>query len=164
MPKRPEGPPPLDPAEHRRLGAGLYNYTWTLMEKESRSPDETDQMIHAVHASAFHWRQIGNAANRSRSEWICSRVYSVLGQAEPALWHARRCLELVEAGGEGFEDWERGSALEAVARAYAVAGNRAESERFRKLAGAELPRIAEADDREVLEKDLASIPTFGLLD
>lgn len=158
MPQRPEAPPALDPAEHRRLGAGLYNYTWTLMEKDDRSPDETDQMIHAVHASAFHWRQIGNAANRSRSEWICSRVYSVLGQAEPALWHARRCLDLVEAGGEGFEDWERGSALEAVARASAVAGDRAESDRYRALAQAELPKIAEADDREVLEKDLASIP------
>jgi hypothetical protein len=158
MPARPEGPPALDPADHRRLGAGLYNYTWTLMEKENRTADETDQLIHAVHASAFHWRQIGNEANLSRGEWICSRVYAVLGQAEPALWHAQRCLELVEAGGEGFEDWDRGSALEAVARAHAVAGNRAESDRYRALAQEELPKIAEDDDREVLEKDLASIP------
>ena len=158
MPARPEGPPALDPADHRRLGAGLYNYTWTLMEKENRTADETDLLIHAVHASAFHWRQIGNEANLSRGEWICSRVYAVLGQAEPALWHAQRCLELVEAGGEGFEDWDRGSALEAVARAHAVAGNRVESDRYRALAQEELPKIAEDDDREVLEKDLASIP------
>ena len=158
MPKRPEAPPTLDPAEHRRLGAGLYNYTWTLMEKPDRTADETDQMIHAVHASAFHWRQIGTPANLARGEWICSRVYAVLGQSEPAMWHARRCLALVDAGGKGFEDWERGSALEAVARAYAVAGDRAESDRYRELAEFELPNIAEADDREVLEKDLASIP------
>ena len=75
------------------------------------------------------------------------------------MWHARRCLALVDASGDGFEDWERGSALEAVARAFAVAGNRAESDRYRALAEAELPKIAEADDREVRERDLASIPT-----
>jgi hypothetical protein len=128
------------------------------MEKPDRTADETDQLIHAVHASAFHWRQIGNEANLARGEWICGRVYSLLGWPEPALWHARRCLELVEAGGEGFEDWDRASALEGVARAYAVAGNSAESDRYRALAAAELPRIAEDDDREVLEKDLSSIP------
>src|SRR4029079_10514454 len=51
LPKRTDAPPALDPAEHRRLGAGLYNYTWTLMEKPDRTAGETDQLIHAVHAS-----------------------------------------------------------------------------------------------------------------
>jgi hypothetical protein len=164
MPLRPEAPPALDAAEHRRLGAGLYNYTWTLMEKSDRTAAETDLMIESAHASAFHWMQIGALNNRARGHWLCSRVYAVAGRPEPSLWHARRCLELVEAGGEGFEDWERGSALEAVARASAIAGDRAESDRYKALAEAELPKIAEADDREVLEKDLASIPSTGLLD
>jgi hypothetical protein len=157
VPKRPTAPPELDAATHRRLGVGLYNFTWTLMEKPDRTADETDLMIHSAHASCFHWRQIGTAVNFARGEWLCSRVYAVVGLSEPSLWHAQRCLAIVEAGGERFEDWERGSALEAVARAYAVAGNRVESDRYRNLAAAELPKIAEADDREVLEKDLASI-------
>jgi hypothetical protein len=158
MPARPVSPPDLDAATHRRLGVGLYNFTWTLMEKADRTPDDTDLMVHSAHASAFHWRQIGNVPNRSRGEWLCSRVYAVLDRAEPSLWHAQRCLAIVEAGGEGFEDWERGSALEAVSRAYAVGGNREQALRYRELSSAELPKIAEADDREVLEKDLASIP------
>jgi hypothetical protein len=88
---------------------------------------------------------------------MCSRVYAVLGRSEPALWHARRCLDLAEADGDGFEDWDLGMAYEAMARAYAVAGSEAASDRYRALAEAELPKIAEDDDREVLEKDLASI-------
>ncbi len=155
---QPSMPPDLDSATHRKLGVGLYNFTWTLMEKPDRTVEETDLMIHGAHASRYHWEMVGVASNRSRGEWLCSRVYAVLGRGEPALWHAQRCLEIVESGGEGFEDWDRGSALEAVARAYAVAGNRAESDRYRTMSAAELPKIAEADDREVIEKDLASIP------
>jgi hypothetical protein len=157
MPARPQEPPKLDATEHRRLGAGLYNFTWTLMEKSDRTADETDLMIESAHASAFHWMQIGTVVNRARSHWLCSRVYAVAGRGEPSLWHGQRCLALVEAGGEGFEDWERGSALEAVARAYAVGGDREQAQRYRDLAAVELPKIKEDDDREVLEKDLASI-------
>ena len=56
-------------------------------------------------------------ANLARGEWQCSRVYAVLGRAEPALWHARRCVELDEAGAEGREDWDLAAAYEAMARA-----------------------------------------------
>ena len=154
----PPMPPELDAQTHRRLGAGLYNYSWSLMEKAGRSADETDLLIHSAHASRYHWEKVALAVNRARGEWLCSRVYAVLGRAEPALWHALRCLAIVEAGGEGFEDWDRAAALEALARAHAVAGNRAEAERYRALVSAELPKVAEDDDREVIEKDIASLP------
>jgi hypothetical protein len=158
VPQRPTEPPKLDATEHRRLGAGLYNFTWTLMEKPDRTADETDLMIESAHASAFHWMQIGTLNNRARGHWLCSRAYAVAGRAEPSLWHAQRCLALVEAGGGDFEDWERGSALEAVSRAYAVGGDREEAVHYRDMAAAELTKIKEDGDREVLEKDLASIP------
>jgi hypothetical protein len=155
---QPAMPPELELSIDRQLAIGLYNFTWTLLEKPDRSAEETDLMIHGAHASRYHWEMVGVAVNRSRGEWLCARVYAVLGRGEPALWHAQRCLAIVDAGGEGFEDWDRASALEAVARAYAVAGDRAESERYRALAAAELPGIADVEDREVIEKDLASIP------
>ena len=80
------------PEEHRRLGIDLYNRTWTLMD----SPG--DEMLHCAHASAYHWmRSGGTTANRARSEWLCSRVYALLGRSEAALQHARRCIELVES-------------------------------------------------------------------
>lgn len=154
---QPPMPPDLDLTTHRQLAVGLYNFTWTLLEKPDRSAEETDMLIHAAHASRYHWEKVGVAVNRSRGEWLCSRVYAMLGRSEPALWHARRCLAIVDDSGEGFEEWDRASALEALARAYAVAGDRAESERYRALSADELPGIADADDRDVIEKDLASI-------
>ena len=90
-------PQQRDPETHKRLGIDLFNKTWSLLKKEMRTRDEDDEMLHCAHASAYHWLQVGTRANRARSEWQCSRVYAMLGRAEPALAHARRCLELVES-------------------------------------------------------------------
>ena len=86
-----------------------------------------------------------------------SRVYSVLGRGEPALYHARRCVEIDEAN-DAREDWDLGSAYEAMARASAVAGDLAGRDEWKSRAVAELAKIADAEDRQVLEQDLATLP------
>jgi hypothetical protein len=96
----------LDDEGRRSLAAALFNHVWTLLRKEERTVADDDEMVHAAHASAYHWMGIGTAANRARSEWQCSRVYAVLGRAEPALHHARRCLEIAEASPGEMEDWD----------------------------------------------------------
>lgn len=154
---RPPKPPELDPTTQRQLAAGLYNYTWTLLEREDRSADDVDRMIHAAHASRLHWDAIGQPANRARGEWLCSRVYATLGRGEPAVWHARRCLAILEAGGEGIEDWDLPAAYEALARAHAVAGSRHEAEAWQARAREALATVPDAEDRELIESDLATL-------
>lgn len=136
---------------HKALGAELYNKTWELFG------GDPDALIHTAHASAYHWMQAGTAANRARSEWLCARVYSELGRPEPALHHARRCLELVEANPEVMEDWDLAGAYEALARAHKVAGNSAESARFRDLGLAAVAKVEDPEDRVHIEGDLAGI-------
>jgi tetratricopeptide (TPR) repeat protein len=143
----------LQPEEHRRLGIDLYNRTWTLMD----SPGE--EMLHCAHASAYHWMQSGGTtANRARSEWLCSRVYALLGRSEAALHHARRCIELVESAPDEMEDWDLAAAHEALARAHLAAGEVDEARRHLELAREESAKIAEEDDRKHIEADLASLP------
>lgn len=137
--------------DHRQLGVDLFNEVWRLLE--SRADD--DRMLHMAHASRFHWGEAPECKpeNLARGEWQVSRVYTVLGRAEPALWHARRCLDLCEA--HGLADWDLAYAYEAVARAYRTAGQAPEAEAYRKLA-TEVP-IADDDDRALLEQDLESV-------
>jgi tetratricopeptide (TPR) repeat protein len=143
----------LQPEEHRRLGIDLYNRTWTLMDGPG------DEMLHCAHASAYHWMQSGGTtANRARSEWLCSRAYALLGRPEPALHHARRCLELVESAPAEMEDWDIAAAHEALARAHLAAGEVDEARRYFELAREETAKIAEAEDRTHIETDLASLP------
>ena len=152
---------PLDPATERQLAADLFNHVWTLLETPDRTAMQDDEMLHAAHASRHHWGSagVGEPVNLARGEWQCSRVYAVLGRAEPALWHARRCVELCETHGIG--DFDIAFGWEAVARAQSVAGDRAAAadaaERARTLAA----DIGEEEDRELLESDLATIAVDG---
>lgn len=146
----------LDPATRRKLAADLFNHTWTLLEAERRTPEQDDEMLHAAHASRFHWGEIGEPERLARGEWQCSRVYSVLGRAEPALWHARRCLAIVEAN--GIADFDIAAASEAMARAHLTAGDLVEVAAWKARATAALDGIADADDREIIEGDLATLP------
>jgi hypothetical protein len=129
------------------------------MEKNRRTAADDDEMIHCAHASAYHWLFAGTAANRARSEWQCSRMYTVLGRAEPALHHARRCLEICESAPEALEDWDLPFAYEALARAHSVAGNAEDARRFAELGRAAAAAVADEDDRGHVEADLATIVT-----
>jgi DNA-binding transcriptional MerR regulator len=147
----------LDTEARRRLAADCFNKTWTLMEKADRTREDDDEMIHCAHASRYHWGEIGTAANRARGEWQCSRVYTVLGRAEPALHHARRCLEICESEPGALEDWDLPFAYEALARAYAVGGDSVEMSRCLEQARSLGAAIVDDDDRALLEGDLATI-------
>ncbi|MEO7664253.1 MAG: helix-turn-helix domain-containing protein [Candidatus Limnocylindrales bacterium] len=150
----------LDAGAHRRLGVSLFNHTWTLIEKADRTPAETDEMIHSAHASRFHWSKAGTTVNLARGEWQIARVYCVLGRGEPALWHAGRCLAYADAAaaaGEA-EAWDLAAAYESMARASAVAGDIEAAGQWRDRARAATDAIPEADEREIIEGDLATLP------
>jgi DNA-binding transcriptional MerR regulator len=149
----------LDHATQRQLGVDLYNSTWTLIEKADRTPAETDEMIHRAHASRWHWARVGEAVNLARGEWLCSRVYATLGRGEPALWHARRCVEINEAiPADARETWDLPAAYEAMARASLAAGDPASGALWKAKAMTALEDIPDADDRMPIEQDLATLP------
>jgi DNA-binding transcriptional MerR regulator len=150
----------IDPATHRRIGIALFNHTWTLLEKADRTPAEIDEMIHAAHASRFHWEHGDGlrTVNLARGEWQCSRVYAALGRGEPAVWHARRCLAYVEAAGEDVDAWDAPAAYEALSRAYAIAGDRAAATDWKQRAVVATAAIADQDEREIIENDIATLP------
>jgi len=93
--------------------------------------------------------------NFARGEWQVSRVYAVLGRAEPALHHARRCLAL--CGEHGIGGFDLAFAHEALARAHALAGDAAAARRELEQAREAGRAIAGQDDREWLEKNLETI-------
>jgi DNA-binding transcriptional MerR regulator len=146
----------LAPDEERRLAADLFNHTWELLESTGRTPTQDDRMIHAAHASRFHWEQVGEAKNLTIGEWQCARVYAVLGHAEEAAYHARRALEICdEAGLAGFL---RAEANEALARALLVAGDRAGAAAAEAAAWADAEGIDDDEERQIFEQDMATLP------
>lgn len=145
----------ITPELHRQLGVDLFNFTWTLIDKSDRTADESDLMIHAAHASAYHWRQVGEPMNFQRSDWQLSRVYALLGRPEAALHHAQRCLEVCQS--EGIGDFDLAFAYEAMARAYSESGKRDDARQYLEEAQEAGEMIKKKDDRDYFFAELESV-------
>jgi len=140
-------------SDQRQLGVDVFNEVWRLLE--TRRDD--DRMLHAAHASRYHWGQAPECKpeNLARGEWQVSRVYVVLARAEPAIWHAQRCLTHCEDA--GIAGWDLAYAYEALARAHALAGN-AEAEEWKAKAHSAGEAISDPEDRELFDEDFATLP------
>jgi hypothetical protein len=151
-----------DPACTRYFAIETNQRTWRLLGLgDERTAEETEDMVHAAHTSAWHWRRIGTPVNDARGEWLCSHVYAVIGRAEPAAHHAERSLAVCQENGIG--DFDLSYAYEGVARAAACAGDVARAREYAALAADAANAIAEAEDREYFENDLAAEPWYGAL-
>ena len=140
---------------HKKSAIDLFNRVWSLLDKEDRTQQEDDQMVHAAHASRYHWGEIGTPVEVERGEWQISRVYSVLDRPHAALYHARRCLEICRENEIG--DFDIAFAYEAMARAFAVAGHQAECQRYVALAKVAGERIEAKDDRDYFFNELDAV-------
>ena len=144
---------------HKKMGVDLYNRAWELLDKQDRTKDEDDEMLHAAHASRFHWGKFGQPVNFARGEWQISRVYAVLKRTEPALFHGQRCLDICQAN--GIKDFDLGFAYESIARANALAGDEQETAKYMKLARDAAEGIEKKQDRDYFESELKTIPGWG---
>jgi len=141
--------------EHRKFAVDLFNLTWSFLDKKERTREEDDKMVHAAHASRYHWGEIGTPLEFERGEWQISRVYSVLKRSEPALYHARRCLEICKEN--SIKDFDIAFAYEAMARAHTLAGNRTECEKYLQRAKEAADQIKKKEDKDYFLSELKTI-------
>jgi hypothetical protein len=151
----PDQPSTLEPGLERRVATRLFNRVWELLERAELSGDERDEMLHAAHASRFHWGAVGEPVDRARGEWQCSRVYAALGRAEPALYHARRSLDLAEE--HKLSPYDLGCAHEAIARAAKLAGHHDVAGQHLAQARAAAEEVTDPEQRHVLLGDIGSV-------
>ncbi|MCK4250897.1 hypothetical protein KAX97_05590 [candidate division WOR-3 bacterium] len=144
---------------HKRAAITLFNLVWSLLDKKDRTKQEDDKMVHAVHASRFHWGEIGTPVEFERGEWQISRVYSVLNRPQSALYYAERCLDICKEHNIG--DFDIAFAYEAMARAHAVAGDKSDCEKYIKLAKEAGEQIKKKEDKDLFFGDLKTVPGYN---
>jgi hypothetical protein len=135
---------------------------WTLLEQPQRSADEEAAMLRAAHTSLYHWLQAGTVVHAQRGEWLLSHVYATLKDAAACMRHALRCQALTDASPGEMQDFDRAYALEALARAYALAGSLAAARDYYAQATAAGAAIAAEEDRRIFTGDFSSGEWFGL--
>ena len=147
--------PVLESRQHRLLAAELFNHAWELLEKLDRTREEDEELIHAAHASRYHWRVAGTALNHARGDWQIARAYAELSVARPALYYARRCLDACSEN--TFSPCDCAFAHEGMARAHVVAGEMEEACRCIDRASRVGRDIEDDKDRDWLYKNLDEI-------
>lgn len=152
--------------EHKKIGIKFFNQIWGFIEKKNRSTEENEMMLHYAHASALHWLlSEPPKVNKQRGDWIISRVYAILNRPESALIYAKRCYANTEepTKDNGFNRFDVAYANEAMARAYAIAGNKAEFQKYYKKAQVEGDKITDKGDKKYWDMDITSEPWNGMI-
>jgi hypothetical protein len=138
-------------AAHRWFAIEANNGAWDLVEKSSRTPAETERMLHLAHASCWHWGQIGQPINELRGWTLLTTAYVAAGWSSEAIRFGeeslKRLTEVTDA-----TPFDRACIHGSLAAAYQLAGWTADSTREFNAADALAASLEDADDRAVFEK------------
>ncbi len=133
----------------------LNNKVWNLLQKEDRTAADNERMIHAAHASCYHWLNAGTGLHHQRAEWLIAHVYAHLGLPHAALRHADRCLELTNEFADLMQDFDWAYGYEGVARANALAGNEENARIYIQRAREAGEAIVDDEDGRIFFGDFA---------
>ena len=148
------------PEVHKFHGIESNMRVWELLGKESLTSAEKQEMMHAAHASLFHWNKVGTAVNETRGEWMISHVYAFLRWSQPAMYHAERCLKICVDNNIG--DFDLAYAYESMARALASNEDPEEAKKYLDLAGKASDIIADPENKKLFIADFEAGPWYGV--
>jgi hypothetical protein len=143
-------------AWHRDTAARLFNDTWALIDKPDRTADEDAEMLLGAAASRWHWGQVGGVEEVAGGDWQVAHAAALLGLPDLAMLFARRNLAVAQR--ERWAGWRLASAHEGMARACAAAGDATGRQHHVAAALLALEDEADAEDRQVIADQLATVP------
>jgi hypothetical protein len=142
--------------DDRRAAVDAFNEAWALIDLRERTEADDRALLAAAFASRYHWERVGGDEERAIGDWQIAHAASLMGLPDLALRFAVSALATVEAN--GWTDWRLASMYEGMARAHAAAGDAAERDRYAALAREVLATVEDAEDRDLIESQLSSIP------
>lgn len=144
---------------HRRQGVEANNSVWDLLGKSERTAADDEEMLRRAYTAGYHWQRATGTgpANEARASYLIARTLVATSQPERGLVSAEHCLAMCTD--HGLVDFDLAYAHEARARALSALGREAEA-RAASAAARAVP-IADDEDREIVEKDLADLPHYS---
>lgn len=140
---------------HKKTARETNNRIWPVLDAENPTQAQLEEVLHMAYASRYHWSKIGTVVNAVRAEYMIARVYCAMKRGEPALFHAKRCLEIAKENNIG--DWDLAFAYEVIARAHSVAGNKTMCKKYNKLAQNAIDEIKDPEDKKICQGELDKV-------
>ncbi len=149
-----------DPSEvadwHRYFAIEGNNVGWRLSELAERTADQTEEMVLAAHASAFHWSQVGTELHLARARMLLGHVLAAAGQGAEALKQARLANETLSR--QACPDWEIAFQHAILAHAAHAADEHALHVEEHRKARQAAEAIEDPEDRQVFDATFVRIP------
>ncbi|MDD3098022.1 MAG: hypothetical protein PHU99_09915 [Candidatus Cloacimonetes bacterium] len=145
---------------HQQLAIDLFNQSWDILLKEDRNRKDEDLLLNMVHASLYHWRQVGQPINILRGEWMLAHVYTLLGHKEAALYHAENVMTLKDEIQP--RDWDLAYCYEAMARVMALYADQVAFDKYHEQALKAGKEIADEGARKQFDSDMNDDFWFGM--
>ena len=141
----------------KRLAAQANNRAWSLSESTSRSPAESQEMLHAAHAAMHLWSIVGTDKNKAHALQLLAHVHALLGNATAASAYLAACAPYLSLPDR--EAWEL-AMFHAVAANVAAAGrNAADHRRHHAQARELIDALPDREDMDILEATMAVVPS-----
>jgi|tagenome__1003787_1003787.scaffolds.fasta_scaffold20803241_2 hypothetical protein len=145
--------------KQRSLAVRFYNQTWDLIDQTDRSPEERRRMVTQAMASRALWDDIGGPEQWITGDWQIAHVASLAGYPNVAIDFATSANRAATEA--DVPTWLLASTCEGLARAYGSAGDAAKCTQWRTRAEELLQQVDDAEDRAVIEQQLATITVAG---
>jgi hypothetical protein len=130
------------------------------LDNDKPSAEELEEAMHMAHTARYHWSKVGTTVNLVRAEYMIARVYAHMKRGEAALYHANRGHELAkeaEKTDENWKDWDMPFIYEALAKAHAATGNKAECKKWAEKAQKAIDTIAGEQDKKICQGELDKV-------
>lgn len=142
----------------RTLAPIDFNNTWKLLDRDSLTPEQEEEMIAGTLAQRHNWYQVGDSRNKTIADWQVARVASLLGLNDLARRFAERSLAVSTSNELG--PFYVGYAHEAIARASVGAGNAQLAEQHLQFARSHLQAIEDEEERNLLAADVDEVAGY----
>lgn len=139
---------------HRYFSSSCFNAVWDLIDKNQKTKEEIETMIHLTHTSFWHWTEVPEVTptNLSVGYWQLSRVYALVGNGKEALYYGNRSLEVSLEN--RLEPFYIGYSYEAITRAYEILHETALKKENLDKAMEHCEKITEEENKNLLKSDL----------
>ncbi len=140
----------------RRFASAANNRAWTLSEQLERTPDEDQEMLHAAHAAAHLWQQIGLPQNNALADMLLGQVHALLGNSAYAMLYATRSHQFFNS--RSSEAWELALAHAILANAAFCSADAALHRSSYQTAQEWVAQLNDPQDKEIVLATLRVVP------
>ncbi|QDT31067.1 hypothetical protein [Thalassoglobus polymorphus] len=136
-------------AAHRWFAIECNNGSWDLVEAESRTETQIEEMLHLAHAARFHWQHAGTELNLLKADLLLATAYCIAKRPENGLVyasHARAHLNSIKDA----NPFDHACLAGASALAHQLAGQEQQAAQARNEFKQRLEEIDDSSEKELL--------------